>query len=493
MDSQSDGIRVLVVDDEPGMREGCRRILIAEGYAVETAEDGMAGLELFQQQRNFAAALVDLKMPRLSGVELVEALRALDSDVLLLVITAYATIETAVEATKRGAYGYIPKPFTPEELLMPLRHGLERRQLAIETRQLREERERRLLEVAFERSKAKTIINCMTDGVLVTNREKQVVLRNVVAARLLPALANSPLPVSLGAVGLPALTDLLVSAIQPGSTPSIASREITIGESTFMVNVSPVTEGAGEMQGAVAVLRDITALKKLEVAKSMFVSLVAHEVKRPLAAIESNLKVVLGGYTRDPDKQRHMIERALERSKGLLTLVTELRSLSTMEAGRYALNRVPMDLVPLAADAVESAKEKAAEKQMTLSFENKVAGTVPRVMADAEAMKSVFGNLLDNAVKYTPDGRRAGLRVARDGLFLRFTVWDEGIGMSAEELSHVFEEFYRAQNEFTSRVPGTGLGLSLAKRLVEIHQGEVTIDSTPGKGSCFAVSLPIVE
>ena len=184
--------RILVVDDELGMRESCRRLLVSEGYEVETAEDGYAALETFKAKGNFAAALVDLKMPRMGGLELIDRLHRLDEDLVLLVITAFATIDTAVEAAKRGAYGYVPKPFTPDELLLPVKNGLEKRALSMEAKRLREERERRLLELAFERSKSNTIIDCMTDGVLVINREKQIVLRNAAAARSIQESANLP-------------------------------------------------------------------------------------------------------------------------------------------------------------------------------------------------------------------------------------------------------------------------------------------------------------
>ena len=167
-------VRILVTDDELGMREGCRKILVAEGYEVETAADGVQALEVFDKHRNFSAALVDLKMPRMGGMELIETIRRQDPDIVLLVITAYAAINTAVEATKRGAYSYIPKPFLPDELLLRVRNGLEMRALTIEARRLREERESRLLEVEAERTQSRTIIDCMTDGVLVVNRDRQI-------------------------------------------------------------------------------------------------------------------------------------------------------------------------------------------------------------------------------------------------------------------------------------------------------------------------------
>ena len=132
--------RILVVDDEIGMRDGCRRILAAEGFAVDTAEDGLVALEKFQAAGGFDVVISDLKMPRMGGMDLIEALHKIDEDALLLVITAYATIDTAVDATKRGAYGYIPKPFTPDELLLHVRNGLEKRGLRLEAPQLGEER-----------------------------------------------------------------------------------------------------------------------------------------------------------------------------------------------------------------------------------------------------------------------------------------------------------------------------------------------------------------
>jgi DNA-binding NtrC family response regulator len=174
--------RILVVDDEPGIREGCRKILASEGFEVITAGDGKAGLEQFLDRGPFAVLLVDLQMPRMSGLELIRELRGRDPDIVPIIITAHATIDTAVEGTKQGAYSYIPKPFTADELLLSIKNGLERRTLSLEARRLREEREKRLLEVASERSKSNTIIACMTDGILVINTEGLVVLRNAAAA-----------------------------------------------------------------------------------------------------------------------------------------------------------------------------------------------------------------------------------------------------------------------------------------------------------------------
>jgi signal transduction histidine kinase len=487
-------LRILVVDDEFGMREGCRKILASEGYEVETAEDGLAGLQLFKERGHFVAALIDLKMPRMTGIELIEKIRELNADILLLVITAYATIDTAVEATKRGAYGYIPKPFTPDELLLPVRRGLESRALSLEARRLREDRERRLLEVAFERSKSNTIINCMTDGVLVVNRDRQMVLRNAAAARILPECASLPLPASSGALRSAALKDLLTEVLGAGSGPVIVSREIILDKCTYMVNVSPVREPNGDVSGVVAVLRDITALKKLETAKSMFVSMVAHEVKSPLAAIEGYLNLILTGAAgEDPRRDRTMLERSLVRAKALRTMVSELLNLTAMETGNFTIKRSPIEIVKVVSEAAESFQEKAKEKDIELSLECDKTAPSEQVLADKDAMLRVFANLIDNAIKYTPAHGHVGVRLEQNGIYVKVTVWDDGIGMTPDEKDRAFDEFFRAKNEYTANVPGTGLGLSIVKRLVEMHQGRITVHTAPGKGSEFTVYLPISQ
>ena len=278
-------VRLLVVDDERGIREGVRMILEAEGFEIVTAEDGQAGLEAFESHGPFTVALIDLMMPRMPGLELLGKLHQRDPDLVVIIITAHATIDSAVEGTKRGAYSYIPKPFTPDELLLAIRNGLERRTLALEARRLRDERESRLLELASERSKSTTILKCMTDGVLVINLERLVVLRNDAAARIVPGCAARPVPFALAELACDEVRESIQEVLDGGG-PQILMREVPLGERTYMLNVSPVLDSEERTYGAVAVFRDITALKALETAKSLFVSMVAHELKNPLAATE---------------------------------------------------------------------------------------------------------------------------------------------------------------------------------------------------------------
>jgi two-component system phosphate regulon sensor histidine kinase PhoR len=483
--------RILVVDDELGVREGCRKILAAEGYEAVTAGDGKAGLEQFLERGPFAVLLVDLQMPRMSGLELMREVRSRDPDIVPIIITAHATIDTAVEGTRQGAYSYIPKPFTPDELMLAIKNGLERRALMLEARRLRAEREKRLLELASERSKSNTIIAAMTDGILVINTEKLVVLRNNAAARIIPDCANRAIPFPLEAIPSPDVREIVNVVIDSPGGFMILSRQIPLGQATYMVNVSPVIEPGGETSGAVAVFSDVTEMKKLDTAKSMFVSLVAHEVKSPLAATEGWLNLILSGMLKQDAAEEHrMLQRALLRVRTLRTMVNELLSLTAIQTGNFSLKRAPVEVPAVVAEVVEANKEKAEEQRIAISLSAEKDGGALRVLADRDALSMVYANLVENALKYSREGGHVSVRSVRAGIYVSVTVKDDGIGMSSEDCSKVFDEFYRARNEHTASIPGTGLGLSLVKRLTELHEGTVSVTSSLGVGSEFTVSIP---
>jgi two-component system phosphate regulon sensor histidine kinase PhoR len=173
--------------------------------------------------------------------------------------------------------------------------------------------------------------------------------------------------------------------------------------------------------------------------------------------------------------------------------VNELLNLTAIETGRFQLHRVLLDPAAVATEVMEAHREKAAEKHVTLLVEDASggpAGGAPTVLADRDALSIVVANLVDNAIKYTPEGGTVTLATGRAGIYATVSVRDTGIGLSAEDRERVFEEFYRVRSEQTHGITGTGLGLSLVKRLVEQHQGSISVDSEPGKGSTFTVRLP---
>jgi PAS domain S-box-containing protein len=482
---------VLVVDDERGVREGCKRVLSPYAQFVDTAESGEEAIAKFETGR-YDLALVDIKMPGISGLDLLDVLHQRDPYLVAIVITGFATLETAIAATKRGAYDFLPKPFSPDELMAKVWNGLERRRLALEARRLREERERRLLEVATEQSRLRTIINCMQDGVLVTNREGQLVLYNPAAVRLL-SLGSDPLPerqVS-ACIANAELIELFEQASSGDSSCSMLTRELAVENDsrTLMANVAPVRDEAGDVLGAVALLRDITELKALDRAKSQFVSMVSHELRAPLAAIEGYLGLILGGATRDnPQEERSMLSRSRERALALVSLIDDLLDISRIEAGTVARNVEPTSLAPVVDEVCALLGPQAKNKGVKVFDE--VPDDLPQFAADREDIARIITNLLSNAIKYNRPGGKVWLRAAMEGEYLRFEVEDTGLGIPPDALPAVFDEFFRVKRPETREITGTGLGLTITKRLVESYQGTITVSSDVGRGTTFVVRLP---
>lgn len=486
--------RVLVVDDEKGIREGCRRVLQAEGFRVAVATNGEAGLEL-ARTAGFDLALIDVKMPGMGGIELVRQLQQMDPALVSVMITGYATIETAIDATRNGAHDFLPKPFTPDELMAKVEKGLERRWLMLEAQRLRQERERRLLEISAEKSRLLTIINCMQDGVLVTNRDGQLVLHNPAARAMLQLRADGPLPQPVeNCTPLPEIAALVASVLSSAAPEGMLSQEVQgpDGQRTLMANVAAVKDERSEAIGAVTVVRDITGLKKLERAKSQFVAMVAHELAAPLAAIKGYLDILIGGAAGDdPEQHRQMLERSRDRASALLDLIDDLLEDSQLEAGHTSRRFESVALQEAIADAWDVVRPHAEARK--ISFLSALPANLPPLLADRGEMVRLFTNLLSNAVKYNREGGAVRVEARPDPNYLRVDVADTGLGIPEESLGRLFEEFYRVKSAETRSITGTGLGLSIVKRIVEAHNGHVKVESRVGAGSTFSVFLPTMD
>jgi PAS domain S-box-containing protein len=482
---------ILVVDDEMGIREGCRRVLAGEGYGIDLAEDGTVGLAKVRE-KPYDLILVDLMMPGIGGLDLIQKVHEIDPEIILVVITGYATIETAVEATKRGAYDYLPKPFTPEALSVLVKRGLEKRELRLQALRLQAEREQRLLELAGERGRLRTIIGCMADGVLVTNLERQLVLWNASAVRMLKLsgadapgkaidhyLRNKPL--------LESLEHLLEAKDE---TVSMINQEIRTDDpsSVLMAQMAPVRDEHGRLLGAVTVLRDITTLKEIEKIKSQFVSMVAHELRAPLAAIEGWLGVVLSGEAGGSEEQnRSWLLRAKERANSLLALVQDLLEINKIEAGKVAQKMEAVRVTDIIAKVVELFKPEAERHRVSLQVK---PSSPPPVQADVQDMEKLFTNIISNAIKYNVENGSVTVETSQDAHFVGVHIRDTGIGIAPADLPRLFDDFFRAETKKRDKVSGTGLGLTIAKKIVDSHLGHIEVQSEPDKGSTFSVYLP---
>ena len=485
--------QLLVVDDELGMREGIRRIFALEGYDVTVAENGSEGIAR-GSEREFDVALIDLKMPDMDGVTVLRKLRERYPDTEYMIITAFAGIDTAVEATRHGAYTYISKPFTPDQIVFEVNRALGRRRLTLETRELRAERERRLLEISEEKSRLRTIINAIDDAVFVTNLQDEIVLANPQTR----SLFDFPSTIRAGdkiADILPSevceLIDEAKTKLQEGI--ELVSHEWEMRpalELVVVMKTAPVRDAGGGIIGFVTTLQDVTQLKRLDMQKSQFVSMVAHELKAPVAAVSGYLETMNDRMLGDDiEAYAKMIGRSRERLQALIDLVNDLLNISRRDLGRIR-REIAAVSIPDVVDATRELLQGEME-QRGISFSARYDDALPTVDVDRDELTRVVTNLMSNAIKYNrPDGRITVNAREEEGTVL-LSVSDSGIGMKEEDQQMLFRQFYRIKNDETRTVPGTGLGLSIVKQIIESYHGNISCQSTWGEGSTFTCRIPV--
>ena len=486
-------MRILVIDDEKIMREGAERILTKEGWKATIAENGERGLELIKDGK-FRILLLDLMMPGISGMEVLKRVRERQPDLLVIVITGYATIENAVEAMKSGAYDFIPKPFTPDQLRIVVRRALEKLNLEREAELLRIEREKSLQDVANEKSKTLTIINHMADGVLVTDQNGCIVLNNPAVTRMLELEEESPLGKHLSEwTGNKDLTQMLEKVLSMVSSQDRGiSQELALGDppkNFFVAHSAPIRSEQGEVFGSVTIFNDVTWLKELDQMKSEFVNMVSHELRSPLSSIRQKLSLIVDGLTGEiNEEQKQIVSRVQHRIDGLIGMISSLLDLSRIEAGRLVQQKERIALSEIIDEVVELMDQEVEKKG--LKFEVTIDAQLFPVHADRQSMETVITNLLSNAVKYNREGGRVSISARNRGEFVEVKVADTGVGISEENLPRIFDKFYRIRSEYTRKVIGSGMGLPLVKAIVEAHFGTISVESESGEGTTFTVLLP---
>lgn len=371
-------ITILVADDEPGMRRGAVRTL--QNFSI-TAHgfDGPIGFRLLEAETGLATiatlaaggcdlVLLDYKFPDLTGLDVLNRIREEKWDLLAVMMTAYASLEVAISATRNGAFDFLAKPFTPDELQAMVRkcaisllHQRRARQLEAEKHQVR-----------FQ-----------------------------------------------------------------------------------------------------------------------FLSVLAHELKAPLNAVDGYLRLIddraNGGNLAEYDS---MVKRSLIRIDGMRKLIFDLLDLTRIESGQKQRCLAEVEVGEVARQAIENFQPAAAGRGITITLET---AAMRPCYSDASELEIIFSNLISNAIKYNRDGGKVAVRLAREGDHLSIAVTDTGIGLSVAEQSRLFGEFVRIRNRKNRGIEGSGLGLSILKRLADLYDGEVKVASEPDVGSTFTVTLQVPE
>lgn len=341
-----------------------------------------------------------------------------------------------------------------------------------------------------DREQDRAIYAAMDEGVVMVDADGRVRVANEAARRLLETFPEDPRGNLLWEV---TRQQPIVDAV----SACLTERRRVLREETIhprghevVVHLSAVPLHADDesVRGCVMVLYDLTEIRRLEAVRRDFVANVSHELKTPLTSMQGYLEAV----REDPempagqrDKFLAKAEAATHRQTAIVTDLLTLARLEAVEAGRFA----SLDLADVLHDAVRELRSSAEMKDVAIE-EVVVGGPFP-MLGDEAALTTAIGNLVDNAIKYSPAQGRVRVALVRDGDEAHFDVFDEGPGIPAHDQKRVFERFYRVNKDRSRELGGTGLGLSIVKHAVGAHAGDVWVESTVGKGSTFRVRLPL--
>jgi len=359
--------KILIIDDEEVVLDSCTQILAKGNYELATARNGTLGLGLIKEISP-DLVFVDLKMPGISGYEVLESIQEIDPTIVTVVITGFATVDSAIEAMKKGAYDFLPKPFTPDELRVIARRGLERRELVLEAIALRQEK---------------------------------------------------------------------------------------------------------------------------EMLREHFAAIVSHELKSPLGAVQQNLYVLVDDLSEKlTEEQKAKCDRLQSRIADLVKMInTWLRSISVdVSSIRESFEPVSIDTV--VAKAVENVQTHATRK--AVDIETSVVGELGYVNGDEGTLVEAVVNIVGNAVKYSRMGGHVSICAEEKGDYVHIIVTDDGVGIAPEDLPHLFQDFYVGKSK-TEGERRSGVGLAITRRIIEAHDGSISVESELGKGSTFVIQLPVCE
>jgi len=382
-DTREQTATILLVDDDLGMRETLKDILVDTGYQVMMFASGKEAIKEIRKGL-FDVVIVDLKLPDVGGIQILEEAKEVNPESAVIVMTGYASLESAVGALNRGAFSYIIKPFNMDEVKVVIKKARHQIKLFKENQNL-------------------------IDELQLTRRKLEKTVKEL--------------------------------------------------------------EHAGQ-------------------AKNKFLASMSHELRTPINAIIGFADLLLEDNTLNPG-QRRDIERIFANTQHLLRLIDEILDLSRIEAGKTRLVKEIVDIAPLVKEAIASFKPDADKKMIQLVYQ--IPSPLPKVLIDQSRIIQVLDNLVNNAIKYTKKGGKITLTAEQKKDVLEISVTDTGIGIPPQYLDKIFERFERVPNVSVSGVGGTGLGLTICRELLNLHNGRIWVESEVDKGSKFSFSLPVYE
>lgn len=342
-------------------------------------------------------------------------------------------------------------------------------------------------DLAGERDKIGAVLDTMVDGVLVVSAQGRIDLANPAAVLLLDLRQEDVGQREYGEVVRdPDLRELVTRCQRSGIRQSAEVDLIQAGH-LIPVNIIATPLPGSEPPEVLLTIHDLRMLRQLESTRREFVSNVSHELRNPLASVSLMAETLEDGAITDEPIARDFIGRIRREVDRMNSLVEDLLELARIESGREPEPHVPMQLAPVMQEAVSRFRARAAQKGVRL--EHEAPQHLPSVLANEGRISQVLTNLIDNALKWTESGGSIRLSAAAETDAVRVSVLDTGVGITAADLPHVFERFYKVDR--ARRDGGTGLGLAIVKHIVQIYGGEVSAQSRLGEGSAFTFTVPL--
>lgn len=497
--------RVAVVDDEAGILALLRRVLSAPGREVEVFPSAAAALAAMRVNRP-DVVVTDLRMPGISGGDFIRAIRSeFGTAVGIVVISAFPTLVSDVDKVENGVGAFLRKPFTDLDLLRATvseviessrrRAGDElpeafRRQLEAADAALRRQR--------ANLSRADAVLDQISDAILIADRGGRLLQVNRAAARLLGLDPQESLGVPIQELRVDA--QLRQAILDPGPDAGervvafdrrMEPRRVLLERSgrSCDVTTAPLVAADGGSAGLFAVVKDVSAEVRVQELKHHYLTVVAHELRTPLTAL-SNFTSVFEqvGFKPKTERQAEMLEGMRRQVERLEHQIEKLILLARLERGDFTASQEPFDVAPAIEQAMSTTQAEARERGIEL-----VVATPPEELlarGDADDFRSALFEVGENAVKFTASGGRVEVSAEAVGEEIVVRVADTGIGIDPRDQRAIFDTFKQLENPLTRRHAGTGLGLGLARRMLEAIGGTITVESSPGHGSTFSLHLP---
>lgn len=434
---------------------------------------------------------------RLSSVVRIidDDLQALQQQLLFIIFITLAAVFLASYLLSRRFYDPIASAteYAQEiaegnyELRLP---GMRRDELGVLERSLNElarKTEDRLDRIVESRNQLEAILSGLDEGVVALDPDENIAHINRAALSLLDLKGQFTGRKIWEAIRIPKIQSMLEAALNDSVE---ADRHLVVGDRSLEVDILTWTSENGVHQGTILVFQDVTERDRLDKMRSDFVANASHELKTPLAAIKGIMETVLDDDAMPADVARRFFERVLSQTNRLNKIVIDLMQLSRFDAYRdQNVKQEQVELVREIRHVYSAFKVNAEEKHVSLELDLTLEKLF--VMGDSEAMSQMISNLVENAIKYSPENSAVTVRLTREKNFAIIQVQDNGIGISAPEQARIFERFYRVDPARSRDMGGTGLGLSIVKNIADIHDGSVEVASEPGVGSTFTLRIPV--